>query len=130
MAWAGRLLRHFFAASATENATWPLPAEHPLMVRGKWTQQETALPWPGLGGDLTPIDVQGEGAEPAEDVSRVLPPCTKEVLDKNRCLCPRIVMGGRASSSHKPSAAPRCQPAQVPFGVLLSFLSRFLIISL
>lgn len=61
-------------ASITENDMWPLTAEHPLMGSGKWNQQEMALPSPVLGGDLTPIDVQGEGAVPAEDVSRVLLP--------------------------------------------------------
>lgn len=54
--------------------TWPLPAEHPLLVSGKWNQQELALPSQVLGGDLTPIDVQGGGAEPTEDVCRVLLP--------------------------------------------------------
>lgn len=32
------------------------------MVSRKWNQQETALPSPVLGGDLTPIDVRGEAS--------------------------------------------------------------------
>lgn len=122
-------------ASVTENDTWPFTAEHPLMVSRKWNQQEMAFPSPVLGGDLTPIDVQREASGARRGCKRSFATpaqrkrWTKINVAAHRSLQPPspgpwCERGGLATRMN-PAQLLACQPARMPFGVLLSFLFRF-----
>lgn len=91
------------------------------MVSRKWNQQETALPSPVLGGDLTPIDVRGEASAARRGRERSFAaPAQRKRWAKNQCLCPPIVTtseprpslrAGRVGGSTNPAQVLACSGA-------------------